>query len=74
MNSITLQPSSYVCHEHQHDLTAQIRHALGDDDPGTPTIYRRLTAGPLPFRVLVTCPGAAGADPHDLVCTGTYVR
>ena len=74
MNSITLQPSSYVCHEHQHDLTAQVRHTLGDGDPDIPVMFRRPDAGPLPFRLIVTCPGATGANPHDLVCTGTYVR
>jgi hypothetical protein len=72
MNSVTLQPSRYVCPEHK--LTAQIRRTLGADGAGAPAIFRRQDAAPLPFRVMVTCPGPDGGDPHDMVCRGTYLR
>ena len=40
-----LDPDTYVCPEHQADLTAQVQEALEDD--GTPLAYRR---SPLPRR------------------------
>jgi hypothetical protein len=74
VNAIALEPGSYACAEHKQDLTAQVRNALGDDSENIPTAYRRPGASPLPFRVIVTCPGAKETGSHDLVCTGTYTR
>ena len=71
-----LDPDTYVCPEHQADLTAQVREALEDD--GTPIAYQRSSLlrrgrpGPRPFRVIVTCPGAAGSAAHQLSCGGTW--
>ena len=70
-----LDPDTYVCPEHQADLTAQVQEALEDD--GTPLAYKRpalLGRGgwrARSFRVIVTCPGAAGSAAHRLACTGT---
>ena len=71
-----LDPDTYVCPEHQADLTAQVQEALEDDGP--PLAYWRLTlpgrggSGPRRFRVIVTCPGTAGSAEHQLACTGTW--
>ncbi len=70
-----LDPDTYLCPEHQADLTPQVREALEDDD--TPRAYKRPTPlgrggpGPRPFRVIVTCPGTAGSAAHQLACAGT---
>ena len=73
-----LEPATYMCPEHQADLTGQVREAL-DDDASIKYAYSRrflpgTAAGPNPFEVIVTCPGAADSEPHRLTCTGTYVR
>ena len=68
-----LDPETYVCPEHQADLTAQVREALEDDGPTLAYGPRpgRDRSGPLPFRVIVTCPGTAGSAAHQLACAGT---
>ena len=70
-----LDPDTYVCPEHQADLTTQVQEALEDDGPPLaykrPPLFRRGRAGPRPFRVIVTCPGAAGSAAHQLACAGT---
>ena len=70
-----LDPDTYVCPEHQADLTTQVREALEDDGP--PLAYKRPAlgrggSGPRPFRVIVTCPGAPGSAEHPLACAGTW--
>ena len=40
-HAVILDPDTYVCPEHQADLTAQVREALEDDGP--PLAYQRPT-------------------------------
>lgn len=73
---MTLDPGNYTCPDHHTDLTGQVRDALDQDGP--PVAYRRgllpgTKAGPRPFEVIVTCPGAGG-QPHQLTCAGTWAR
>ena len=52
--AVILDPDTYVCPEHQADLTAQVQEALEDDDTPLaykrPTLLRRGRSGPRPFR------------------------
>lgn len=71
---MTLDPSSYECAEHHTDLTGLVEEALEDDGP--PVAYFRLRSKPAtsPFQVIVTCPGANGAGPHQITYTGTQTQ
>ena len=70
---MTLDPVSYVCAEHNADLTVLVTDALDDDVPPVAflSIFKRQT-GPRPFRVIVTCPGQAGTGSHQLTCEGNW--
>jgi hypothetical protein len=68
---MTLNPDRYECPEHHTDLTGLVEQAV--DELGPAVAYRR-APGPKPFQVIVTCPGASGAGPHPLTCTGTQTR
>ena len=57
---MTLDPVSYVCTAHNADLTALVTEALDDKAPPLAYFSLRKKAGPRPFQVIVTCPGAAG--------------
>ena len=71
---MTLDPDRYECPDHQIDVTAQVTEKLNPDRPDVafrrPLLGRR-AQGPEPFRVIVTCPGGDGAEPHLLTCSGT---
>ena len=72
-----LDPDRYECPDHHADLTGLVEEAL--DDQGPPFAYWRIlpgrkAAGPRPFQVIVTCPGADDAAPHSLTCTGTRAQ
>jgi hypothetical protein len=71
-----LDPTSYSCPEHHTDLTAQVAEALDDDAPpfAYVSVFRRKPAGPRPFQVIVTCPGASGSGAHELTCAGQWTR
>jgi hypothetical protein len=66
---MALDPSRYQCPDHGTDLTSQVELAL--EETGPPVAYRK-PAGPRPFQVIVTCPGASGTGPHSLTCSGTH--
>jgi hypothetical protein len=74
---MALDPESYTCPDHHTDLTALVEEAL-EDEAGDIAYGRGLLgrAAPRrgPFEVTVTCPGAVGGGPHDLVCAGTRTR
>lgn len=72
--TMILEPTSYSCPEHQADLTALVTEALDDDGPPVAydSIFRRRPAGPRPFQVIVTCPGAHGTGAHQLTCEGNW--
>lgn len=75
--AVKLNPDNYTCPDHHTDLTRQVLDTLEEDWP--PVAYgRRLLparkAGPRPFEVIVTCPGAAGGGLHELTCAGTWTR
>ena len=69
---MALDPATYVCQEHQADLTPLVQEALEDEGP--PVAYKRGPQRARPFEVTVTCPGAGDSGPHLLVCTGTRTR
>jgi hypothetical protein len=75
-----LDPAEYSCPDHHIDLTGQVTDALDEEDDRPPVAYpiwplKGKPAGPRPFEVLVTCPGAPGRpQPHQLACTGTWAR
>jgi hypothetical protein len=71
---MTLDPDRYECPDHQIDVTDLVKEKLNPDRPDVafrrPLLGRR-AKGPEPFEVIVACPGAGGAEPHLLTCTGT---
>jgi hypothetical protein len=74
---MTLNPAQYKCLEHGTDLTELVEEALEDQGMdvayGRPLLGRK-AAGPQPFQVIVTCPGAGGTGAHSLTCAGTQTR
>jgi hypothetical protein len=73
---MTLDPAQYECPEDKTDLTAMVEEALVDD--GEPVAYLGVVSRDYrrsrPFKVIVTCPGADGAAPHRVTCSGTHTR
>ena len=69
---VTLDPDSYKCPDHGHDLTGQVLELL--EEEGTPVAYARKGKSRR-FMVIVTCPGGtAPGDKHQLACQGSYRR
>lgn len=67
---LNVEPATFSCPTHGHDLTPQVVEAL--DELGPPVAYRR---GNRPFEVLVFCPGGEAPDgTHELACEGRYSR
>jgi hypothetical protein len=75
---MTLDPATYTCPDHNLDLTDLVTEALDDDGPPIayprPRLPGRAGPRPRPFEVTVTCPGAPGSGPHELVCAGTRTQ
>jgi hypothetical protein len=72
---MTLNPEHYECPDHHVDVTGQVTEKMNRDPSGISYLafpgLRRRGRGPEQFKVIVTCPGAGGAEPHLLTCTGT---
>jgi hypothetical protein len=68
---LQVDPASFSCPTHGHDLTPQVVEALEERPP--PMAYR--PGRRREFEVLVSCPGDAPPDgPHQLACVGRYWR
>ena len=68
---MNVDPASFTCPTHGHDLTPMVVEAL--DEQGPPVAFGR--GRRRPFEVLVSCPGATAPDgPHQLACEGRYWR
>ena len=71
---MTLEPDRYECPDHQIDVTDRVREKLNPDRPELAfrrPLLGRKAYGPSPFKVVVTCPGAGGAEAHLVTCRGT---
>ena len=67
---LNLDPPTYPCPTHTgQDLTPQVRELL--EEQAVPVAFGKK---PRPFEVLVSCPGAAAGEAHELACRGRYWR
>jgi hypothetical protein len=72
-----LDPDSYTCAEHGHDLTSAVREAL-EEEP-LPLAYptARLLGSRIVkegFEVVVSCPGGSPGGAHEVAFDGTFWR
>lgn len=64
-----LEPDSFPCPTHEHDLTPQVIEAL--EEEGLPMAYGKEKR---PFAVPVSCPGEPPEGGHQQMCRGRYWR